>query len=253
MSPPAVSIVSPVYRSPEIVRPLVAAIAAACSGVPGGFEIVLVEDASPDNSWLEIEAAAASDPRVRGIRLAQNFGQHAAIAAGIANAAGEHVVVMDCDLQDDPAHIPALLAKAREGYDVVLTRMEERRQPPHRNLGARAFLLLSSLASGQPEGDIRLGGYSVLTRRAADSFLAAKDAPRSHYLALLRSLKFPTAVVPVRRRARFSGRSSYTAGKLVRHALDGLVSQAPAMRRSPAGTSPLYLVRGSVNFPAPPR
>jgi dolichol-phosphate mannosyltransferase len=250
MSGTALSIVSPVYRSPEIVRPLVERIVAACSGVQGGFELVLVEDASPDSSWDEVVAAAASDPRVRGIRLARNFGQHAAIAAGLANAAGEHVVVMDCDLQDDPSYIPALLAKARGGYDVVLTRMEERKHSRFRNLGAGAYLLLSGQVSRGKAGDLRLGGYSVLSRRAVGAFLRAKDA-RNHYLAVVRGLGLPTAEVPVRRQARASGRSSYTLGKLVRHALDGLASRDPA-KRAP-GCGPLYLVRGHVNFSAPPR
>ena len=93
----------------------------AVSETLGSYEIVLVDDRSPDDSWSAICRMSQKYSEVRGIRLSRNFGQHAAISAGLGNARGEFVVVMDCDLQDDPKHIPAMLESARGGADVVLT------------------------------------------------------------------------------------------------------------------------------------
>ncbi len=90
------------------------------------FEIILIDDCSPDNPWPAIEKMAAVTPELKGLRLSRNFGQHAAIQAGLTHAKGDWVIVMDCDLQDKPSEIPKLYTKALEGYDLVLARRENR-------------------------------------------------------------------------------------------------------------------------------
>jgi dolichol-phosphate mannosyltransferase len=225
MSEPLLSIVSPVYRSAPIVAPLVEGIVAAASRETADFEIILVEDCGPDDSWACIVAAAAREPRVRGLRLSRNFGQHAAITAGLAHARGRYVVVMDCDLQDDPAYIPALLAKAREGFDVVLTRKDNRQHAAHRNLGARLFSTLFNALSGHRPADPHVGGYSLLTRKVVDAFLRIQDVQR-HYLLILGWMGFRTGLVNVEHRPRHTGESSYAWIRLVRHAVAGLTSQS---------------------------
>ena len=234
MSAPRLSIISPVYGSAAIVAPLVARIVAAVTPVTPDFEIVLVEDCSPDDSWAQIVASAQRDYRVRGLRLSRNFGQHAAITAGLAQARGDYAVVMDCDLQDDPSYIPALLAKAREGYDIVLTRREERRHAWHRNLTARMFNTVFNLLSGHRPSDMRVGGYSLLSRKVIDAFLRIHDVHR-HYLLILGWMGFPTAQIPVEHRLRHSGSSAYTFRKLVRHALAGLTSQSTLLLKISIG------------------
>src|SRR5262245_56428943 len=114
-SRPLLSVVTPVYRAEAIVPELVHRICRAVEPMTSDFEVVLVEDGSPDASWNAIAAECRTDPRVKGVRLSRNFGQHAAITAALAHARGDYVVVMDCDLQDDPAFIPALYRKACEG------------------------------------------------------------------------------------------------------------------------------------------
>ena len=239
MNAPLLSIVSPVYASAGIVAPLVERIVAAVAPLTADFEIVLVEDGSPDDSWAQIAAAACRDPRVRGLRLARNFGQHAAITAGLAHARGAHVVVMDCDLQDDPAYIPALLAKAREGYDIVLTRKADRRHVWHRNLGARGFAALFNLLSGHRPADPQVGGYSILSRQIVDAFLQVRDVHR-HYLLILGWLGFRTAVVSVEHHPRHSGQSTYTFQRLLRHALEGITSQSTLLLKFAVGIGFTY-------------
>ena len=116
---PEISVVSPVYQAEKIVPELAKEILRCLSPMTTSFEIVLVEDGSRDKSWQAISQVCSEDPRIVGIRLSRNFGQHDAITAGLAASRGTWVVVMDCDLQDRPDQIPLLYAKALEGYETV--------------------------------------------------------------------------------------------------------------------------------------
>src|SRR5438132_10613541 len=117
---PDISIVAPVYNEADVtLRALVERVLAAMNAIVRCCEIILVDDGSRNDAWGTICALSRANPAVRGIRLARNFGQHAAIAAGLDHASGRWVVVMDSDLQDRPEVIPDLYRKANEGYDVV--------------------------------------------------------------------------------------------------------------------------------------
>jgi glycosyltransferase involved in cell wall biosynthesis len=96
------SIVSPVYKAERIIPLLVERIEKAVGKITADYEIILVEDGGPDNSWRVIEAITKNNSKLKGIKLSRNFGQHPAIMAGLSQAKGEWVVVMDCDLQDQP-------------------------------------------------------------------------------------------------------------------------------------------------------
>ena len=106
---PLLSIATPVYKTESLVGALVERICAAARTVTEDFEVLLVEDGSPDGSWAAIVRECDRDPRIRGVRLSRNFGQHPAITAALEHARGDFVVIMDCDLQDDPDYIPSLL------------------------------------------------------------------------------------------------------------------------------------------------
>ncbi|WP_200869088.1 glycosyltransferase [Bacteroides reticulotermitis] len=109
-----ISVVSPVYKAENFVMELVRQIIDNVERLSSDFEIILVNDASPDKSWQEISKICKNDKRVKGINLSRNFGQHYAITAGLNFAQGEWVVVMDCDLQDRPDEIPNLYRQALE-------------------------------------------------------------------------------------------------------------------------------------------
>jgi polyisoprenyl-phosphate glycosyltransferase len=104
-------------------------------------------------------------PVCGGVRLSRNFGQHAAITAALELSGGDYVILLDCDLQHDPAEMPRLWARAQEGFDVVLARTKERKHPLHRNLGTRAFRIFNLLASGREQPETDLGSYSLLSRK----------------------------------------------------------------------------------------
>src|SRR5690606_6769035 len=119
MSVPFLSIISPVYRAANIVAELVDTIERHVRPITEDYEIILVEDGSPDDSWKKTAAIADANPRVKAIKLSRNFGQHYAITVGLDHAAGEWIVVMDCDLQDRPEEIVNMLRVA-QGEDVKI-------------------------------------------------------------------------------------------------------------------------------------
>lgn len=222
---PVLSVVSPVYQADEIVDELVKRITQEASKVTPRFEIVLVDDGSPDSSWQRIEAACARDPRVRGLRLSRNFGQHYALTAGLDHARGRFVLVMDCDLQDDPKYIPQLYEKALEGYDIVYAIHEKRAHGVWKNLSGALFAWILNRLSGGQVADPRMGSFSLLSARAVAAFRQVGDVHR-HYLLVLRWLGFDSAEVFVEHKPRYRGRSSYSFVALVRHAVNGITSQS---------------------------
>ena len=124
---PKITVISPVYSAEKIVDDLVKRLHQQLSTITNNYEILLVEDCGPDNSWQKIEENCSRDKRVKGIKLSRNFGQHYAISAGMQLAAGEAIVIMDCDLQDQPKEIKKLYAKAKEGFEVVMARRVNRK------------------------------------------------------------------------------------------------------------------------------
>ena len=143
-----ISIVSPVYRGEKMVHELVERIGNSVSSITNAYEIILVNDASPDNSWNEILKECSNDSRVKGLNLSRNFGQHYAITAGLSYAKGEWVVVMDCDLQDRPEEIPNLYNKALEGWDIVRAKRTERKDKYLKKLSSTIFHNIFDRMSG---------------------------------------------------------------------------------------------------------
>lgn len=233
MSPEIVlSIVSPVYAAEGIVDELVKRLHAAASRITEDYEILLVEDRGPDRSWERIVAQCRSDVRVRGVRLSRNFGQHFAITAGLDLARGKHVVVMDCDLQDDPAYIPALHAKALEGFDIVHTVKANRAHGWWKNFTAGLYYRVYNylVDSHALRSDSRVGTYCLISAKVVRAFRAF-NAYHRHFHIVLRWLGFERAYVPVEHHERFAGKSSYDLGRLLRFAIDGITSQSDKLLR----------------------
>ncbi len=222
-----VSVVVPVYGCVGCLPALYERVRLALD-VVHDWEIVFVDDASPDGAWATLESLAA-DGRVRALRLSRNFGQHAAITAGLAEARGRWVVVMDCDLQDPPEEIPRLLACAREGYDVVLTEREQRRQAWHRRIAARVYFRVRNVLLGQTISTEH-STLSVISRSVVDAFLALGDRDRQ-YILILDWLGFRRRVVPLSHGERHEGHSAYTLARLVQVAVDGMFFQTTRLLR----------------------
>lgn len=223
---PEISVLSAVYMSEQSVPELVDRVRQAVESVTNDYEIVLVDDGSPDGSWRCIEAACRRDSRVKGIRLTRNFGQSRALTAGLAAAQGRFVVVLDCDLQDDPVYIPDLYRTAQEGFDIVYTRKRKSRHTGLQNLLGQLFHVVFNLLVVDKElRHSKVGGnYSLLSRRAVDALLAFNEYHR-HYLCMVQRLGFDTANVEIEHRTRPYGRSSYSLSKRFRLAIDAITSE----------------------------
>lgn len=217
------SIVVPVYGCRDCLERLYQQVTSAVKPITTSYEIVFVDDRSPDGAWPLLEDISASDSRVKAVRLSRNFGQHAAITAGLATSRGEWTVVMDCDLQDPPEAIPALYAKAKEGFDVVLARRVQRSHSAIRLAGARAYFKLLNMFMGT-NIDGAYGTFSILSRKVVDAYLSLGDRER-HYLFVLYWLGFEHGTIEVDHKERGSGTSSYTIGRLLRHAVSGVFFQ----------------------------
>jgi glycosyltransferase involved in cell wall biosynthesis len=214
---PFLTIASPVYRTEALVGELVERICAAARKVTDDFEVLLVEDGSPDGSWDAIARECDRNPRVKGVRLSRNFGQHPAITAALQHAHGDFVIVMDCDLQDAPEYIPALVDKGREGFDIVFARRRIRRFGWWKNATARIYYTIFRWLAGV-EYDPNISSYSMITRRVVDAFLQFGDYRRG-YVIVLHWLGFSRGYVDVEHRERPDGRSSYSTWMLIAHAL----------------------------------
>ncbi len=145
-----ISIVIPVYNSENILDELNLQITQALAKF--SYEVILVNDKSPDKSWDKIVALTKINPNIRGISLKKNAGQDNAIMAGLGYASGEYVVVMDDDLQHSPGDIPKLYEKCSEGYDIVYGLFPSKHQSPWKNAGSRLNEYLAELFLKKPKG-----------------------------------------------------------------------------------------------------
>ena len=218
-----VSVAIPLHNEEAGVGELLARLGAVLAGIAGGpHEIVLVDDGSRDDTLRLVEEAARRDPRLVVVALSRNFGHQAALSAGLDHVTGDVVIAMDGDLQDRPEAIPALLAKHREGYDVVYVQRAKRKEGFA--LRASYYLFYRLLAT---MSDIRLpldsGDFALMSRRVVERMRAAPE--RQRYLRGLRSwVGFRQTGLVVERDERFAGTTSYGPLKLLKLASDGIFS-----------------------------
>jgi polyisoprenyl-phosphate glycosyltransferase len=223
------SVVVPVYACEQALPELHRRLTDSLDWTNGSYELVFVEDRGPDDSWRTLRKLAETDPHVRAFRLSRNFGQHAAITAGLAQSRGRWTVVMDCDLQDPPEEISRLYAKAAEGYEIVLARRSRKRLPFLRRLASSLyFALLNTFA--KTSIDPGHGSFSIISRKVVDAYLTFKDRDR-HYLFVLYWLGFDRASIEYVHAERASGQSAYTFRRLLGHALGGMFFQTTVLLR----------------------
>lgn len=215
---PLISIVSPVYRAEKIIPELVARIEAAISQITDNYEIILVEDSSPDESWGIIEKIAANKPHLKGIKLSRNFGQHYAITCGLDHAKGDWVVVMDCDLQDQPEEIIKLYNKALEGYDIVFARRVQRIDSFLKKLGSSFFYKVFTYLSGVKQ-DGTIANFGIYSKKAVNSVNMMREPMRA-FSPMMRWIGFESIAIDVEHSERVEGHSSYNISKLTNLALD---------------------------------
>jgi glycosyltransferase involved in cell wall biosynthesis len=229
MLQPFISVVSPVYKAKEIVPELVRRIVASLSQITDDFEVILVEDGCPQNSWVAITEEYSKDKRIKGIKLSRNFGQHHAITAGLSESKGEWVVVMDCDLQDSPENIKLFLEKTKEGYDLVVGQKKVRKDRLIRRAESRVFYWILEKFTGVKVSE-RIGNFGIYHRKVIDAFLSIQEEYRSFGMLIL-WLGFSRLELEIESDKRFEGHSSYSFFKKWRLAIDTLTSFSDRMLR----------------------
>jgi dolichol-phosphate mannosyltransferase len=223
------SVVVPVYGCRSCLPSLYERLARALGEVTPRHEIVFVDDGTTDGCWSDLQALAREDPAVRAVRLSRNFGQQAAILAGMERARGLHVAVMDCDLQDPPELLEVMYARAQEGIPVVYGVRVRQGTSSARRLAAWSYSKVMNATTGS-RIDPGHGCFSLLSREVVDAYLRVPDRDRNHML-ILYWLGFPHVDVPFVQPHRHSGESAYTLRSLMRLAGDGLFFQTTALLR----------------------
>ncbi len=217
-----ISVVIPVYKAESCLIELYTRLNKSLEKITKSYEIILVEDCGFDGSWEKIIEIAKKDSRVKGIQLSRNFGQHYAITAGLDNCNGDWVVVMDCDLQDRPEEIPRLYLRAKEGFDVVLAIRQNRNDFFYKRYTSYFFYKIYSYFSGV-EYDGKVGNFRIISRKVVNSLNEMREQLR-FFSGMVAWMGFQTAIINAQHDKRYSGQSSYTYSKLLKLAIETIVS-----------------------------
>jgi polyisoprenyl-phosphate glycosyltransferase len=221
-----ITVVVPVYGCADCLTALHARLTDSVGQITERYEIVFVDDRSLDDGWTVLQRLVRQDERVRAFRLSRNFGQDAAITAGLAEARGQWTVVMDCDLQEAPEDIPRLWAAAGEGYDMVRTIRRGWRHSAFRRWTSRIYRRLTLETDVRPD----YSNLSLLSRRVVDAFLRLRDRDREFMIAL-DWLGFDSTAVEIEHHERHAGDSGYNLQRLIRVALDGMFFRSTVLLR----------------------
>lgn len=217
-----ISVVIPVYKAEACLLELYRRLRASLETITTDFEIILVEDCGGDRSWAIIQELAQADPRVKGIQFSRNFGQHYGITAGLDHCSGDWVVVMDCDLQDQPEEIPKLYAKAQEGFEVVLARRGRRQDALLKRLSSRLFYAtLNYLADMRYDAEV--GNFRIVSCKVAEAYRQMRENLR-FFGGMVDWMGFPTASINVDHAERFAGETSYSFAKLWKLGIETIIA-----------------------------
>ena len=199
----SLTVVVPVYNERDVLEELVREVFQALPATACRGEMVCVDDGSHDGSSDLLDTLARAEPRLKVVHLARNFGHQAAVHAGLAHASGDLAIVMDADLQDDPAAFPELVRQWEAGFDVVYAVRSSRTENPLKRALFRSFYrVLGAISHRRMPHDA--GNYGLMDRRVVDAILDL--AERDRYLPGLRSwVGFQQTGVPIARRPRYDG------------------------------------------------
>lgn len=217
-----ISIVSPIYKAEFFIEKLVSEIQKTIESLGVDYEIILVDDRSRDNSWELMKRLSAKDKKIKSIRLSRNFGQHPAIIAGLSYAKGEWIVVMDCDLQDQPKEIIKLFEKAKEGYEIVLARRTNRKDSFLKKLSSTIFSKVYGFFT-DTKYDNEIANFGIYNKKVIHAILQISDSIK-YFPLFVNFVGFKSTSVTVEHAPRESGSSSYSISKLISLAFNSIIS-----------------------------
>ena len=228
MDAPVLSLVLPIFNEeaiiPELDRRLRAFLADVGSGVGESWEVIFVNDGSKDRSLAMLRDLAAAEPRYKVLSLARNFGHQMAITAGLDRASGEAVVVMDADLQDPPEVVKQMVARWREGFDVVFgVRSRRHGESAFKRLTAAVFYRMLRGMLGDASIPVDAGDFRLMSRPVVLTLRALRERHR-FVRGLVWWVGFRQTGVTYERPARFAGETKWPLRKMLRFAIDGITS-----------------------------
>jgi glycosyltransferase involved in cell wall biosynthesis len=217
------SVVVPVFNEEANLVEFHRRLSKAIEKEKGEWEFIFVDDGSDDQSFETIHKLSKLDRRVKALKFSRNFGSHVAIAAGLDYCHSDAAIIMSADLQDPPEVIPAFLRKWREGYQVIWGARESRRDTWTRRVLAGIFygLIRKIALPNYPRGGT--GSFCMMDRMVVNSFRQCQERNRVTF-GLVSWAGFKQTEVPYQRATRLAGKSKWTIGKMVKNAIDSIVS-----------------------------
>lgn len=219
-----ISIVVPVYGCSDCLDELHNRLIKVLTPLTNQYEIILVDDASPDDAWQKILQLTKNDSAVKGIKLSRNFGQHKAITAGLDFATGEWIIVMDCDLQDQPEEITKLYKKAMEKYDIVFARRSVRKDNWLKKNTSKLYYRIFDYLTGL-KSDETIANFGIYSKQVIKQVVRFKEQNRSFPL-FVRWVGFSYTSIDVEHSGRLIGKTSYSIKKLFSLAFDTIIAHS---------------------------
>lgn len=219
---PIISFVSPVYKAEKILDKLVDEIQKTMLALDKPYEIILIDDRSPDKSWDVMKTISHKFQEVKIVRLSRNFGQHPAIMAGLTLVKGEWIVVLDCDLQDQPKEVLKLYNKAQEGFDVVLAKRRNRRDSFFKKMTSLLFSKIYSFFT-DTKYDNEVANFGIYHSKVIASILEISDSIKFFPL-FVKFVGYNSTSIIVEHALREEGNSSYNFSKLISLAFNSIIS-----------------------------
>ncbi len=205
-----ISVIIPVFHGEKTIESLSERLIKVLHTLTPDYEIILINDASPDASWKKIEYLCSKNKQIKGLDLNRNSGQHAAISSGLKYASGQKIIIMDCDLQDAPEDLPGLWAKS-QGYDIVMARRTKRNDPILRRFSSWCFHQVLSLKR-RKRTDPAIANFAIYDRKVIREYFESHENQAFSVLSLKKNYTFATIDVIQKTSAR--GKSGYSLFKL---------------------------------------
>jgi dolichol-phosphate mannosyltransferase len=219
-----ISVVIPCFQAESSIEELCDRLKKSLSKITTTYEVILVDDGSTDNSWQIISTLSESEPSIKGLKLSRNFGQHNAITAGLEKSSGDWVVVMDCDLQDQPEEISNFWSKSQEGYQVVVGIRNTRQDNLLKRLSSLAFYAVFQKLTNS-RFNKRIGNFGIYSKKVVKSVLELREQHRSFGL-LVFWVGFKRAEIGIQHVNRGHGKSNYRLKHRIALAIDSIVSHS---------------------------
>ena len=232
---PDISVVVPALNESESLAELVSRIDAAVTGMGRTYEVWIIDDGSTDGTTGVVDRLREDNPRVHSLQFTRNYGKAAALSAGFSAASGDFVITMDADLQDDPAEIPALVAKLEEGYDLVSGWKQDRKDSFIKNQTSKIFNFVTSRVVGLRLHDYNCGLKAY--RRVVAEAVRLYGEMHRYIPAQAHRAGFHVTEIPVRHEARKHGVTKYGGARF----LNGFLDLLTLMFLSARSSSPLHL------------